>query len=155
MEKLSSHLKSFISATPDANGCWNWLGAPNMHGYGNYTFPHYGKQVSAHRVVYEALIGPIPEDMDLDHLCKNRKCVNPEHLEPVTRAVNLRRGRMTKLTEEKVREIKRAILEGFSHQVLAVRYHVSTKTIWQIHYGRAWKDVKIDGGLDAPKRICS
>lgn len=46
----------------------------------------------AHRVVWEILVGPIPEGLDLDHLCRNRKCVNPDHLEPTTRQVNLRRG---------------------------------------------------------------
>jgi hypothetical protein len=48
---------------------------------------------AAHRVVYEALVGPVPEGLELDHLCKESRCVNPAHLEPVTHAENVRRGR--------------------------------------------------------------
>ena len=51
-----------------------------------------GKYKLAHRVVYESLVGPIPEGMDMDHLCRVPRCVNPQHLEPVTRSENVRRG---------------------------------------------------------------
>lgn len=51
-----------------------------------------GKKVSAHRVSYEAFIGPIPAGLDLDHLCRNRACINPYHLEPVTHRENVIRG---------------------------------------------------------------
>jgi hypothetical protein len=66
--------------------CWVWRGATSGDGYGNF------KGASAHRVAYECEIGPIPEDLELDHLCRVRNCVNPAHLEPVTRAENVRRG---------------------------------------------------------------
>lgn len=71
--------------------CWFWTGAISRSGYGNFwTGESY---VSAHRWSYEHFVGPIPEGLDLDHLCRVRNCVNPAHLEPVTRQENLRRGR--------------------------------------------------------------
>jgi hypothetical protein len=66
--------------------CWNWTGPMQKGGYGK----HGGSP--AHRVVYELLVGPIPEGLHIDHLCRNRACVRPEHLEPVTREENVRRG---------------------------------------------------------------
>lgn len=72
------------------NGCWCWTSSIKPNGYG--CFWHDGAQRNAHRVSYELFIGPIPEGLDLDHLCRNRACVNPEHLEPVTRSVNLNKG---------------------------------------------------------------
>lgn len=72
------------------SGCWEWTGALSS-GYGRI---HHspGRLVYTHRLAYELLVGPIPEGMDLDHLCRNTKCCNVAHLEPVTRQVNLLRG---------------------------------------------------------------
>lgn len=71
-------------------GCWLWQGHVNNIGYA--LVRPFGE--AAHRAVYRALVGPIPEGLDLDHLCKRTLCVRPEHLEPVTRRENaLRRGR--------------------------------------------------------------
>ena len=70
-------------------GCWEWQGALN-DGYG--IVGRDGTTRRVHRVVYEALVGPIPNGMDLDHLCRNRRCCNVLHLEPVTRRENLARG---------------------------------------------------------------
>ena len=60
------------------------------NGYGQFGVD--GKTVLAHRWYYESMVGPIPEGLDLDHLCRVRRCVNPAHLEPVSRRVNLLRG---------------------------------------------------------------
>lgn len=72
------------------SGCWNWSSVAG-NGYGCVRRDD-GKQVNAHRFIYEALVGPIPAGCDLDHLCRNRRCVNPDHLEPVSRRENLLRG---------------------------------------------------------------
>jgi hypothetical protein len=74
----------------DENGCWLWTGGIAPHGYGIFWFE--GKSVSAHRWSWERANGPVPDGLELDHLCRVRHCVNPEHLEPVTRAENHRRG---------------------------------------------------------------
>lgn len=71
--------------------CWEWTGARNGNGYGR-VHVRPGKLAYAHRAVYALLVGPIPAGLDLDHLCRNRSCVNPLHLEPVTRGENLLRG---------------------------------------------------------------
>lgn len=71
-------------------GCWNWLLSKDRTGYGFVSIK--SKTKYAHRVAFETFVGEIPAGMDLDHLCRNRSCVNPKHLEPVTRKENVRRG---------------------------------------------------------------
>ena len=76
-------------------GCWEWTKALHSRGYGQMiTGSKTTKRhnVYAHRFAYETLVGPIPDGLVLDHLCRNPKCVNPAHLEPVTRQENIRRG---------------------------------------------------------------
>jgi len=66
-------------------GCWAWT-ARTSNGYGKYAMRVRGKVTDyrAHRLAYQALVGPIPEGFQIDHLCRNRACVNPNHLEIVT-----------------------------------------------------------------------
>lgn len=85
----------FWEKVEKTDGCWLWRGSINALGYGNFC-PTRARTVKAHRFAYEALIGPIPEGCDLDHVrargCTNRHCVNPAHLEPVSHRENIRRG---------------------------------------------------------------
>lgn len=69
-----------------SGGCWNWLRLFQSSGYGRIKIS--GRTFVAHRAVYEALVGPVAQTLQLDHLCRNRRCVNPDHLEPVTPQVN-------------------------------------------------------------------
>jgi hypothetical protein len=77
------------------NNCWQWTGAKDKrkgYGYFGVELPGGWKIKRAHRYAYETLIGPIPDGLVIDHLCRNPSCVNPEHMEPVTSGENSRRG---------------------------------------------------------------
>lgn len=76
------------------DGCWNWTATKNHLGYGQIGRGGRGEGlILAHRASYELSVGHVPEGLVLDHLCRNPSCVNPDHLEPVTQAENLRRAR--------------------------------------------------------------
>lgn len=71
-------------------GCWEWQGSATPKGYGRIWVGE--KLLYVHRAAYEALVGEIPEGLQLDHLCRNRGCWRPDHLDPVTNRVNAQRG---------------------------------------------------------------
>ena len=74
----------------EESGCWRWSGKKDANGYGRIWFE--GKETLTHIVSYRLLVGEIPEGLELDHLCRNTSCVNPEHLEAVTHRQNMERG---------------------------------------------------------------
>jgi HNH endonuclease len=85
----------FWSKVDFRGDCWEWTAALSGHGYGNFYVgggaanPIYTK---AHRMAWTLLIGPLDPDQHIDHRCRNRRCVNPDHLEPVAAGINVRRG---------------------------------------------------------------
>ena len=98
-----------------------------------------GRRIQAHRWMYEQAIGPIPDGLVIDHLCKVTKCINPAHLEAVTSRANLRRGRLPKLNETQAREI-RAAKGTLRARELAAKYGVTTNTISLIWTGKTWRN---------------
>lgn len=91
-------LRRFEKYCLRSEGCWNWLGRPHSRGYGRLYVG--GRALFAHRISYLLFVGPIPPGLHIDHLCRNRLCVNPAHLEPVTCAENIRRGEPGKARRE-------------------------------------------------------
>lgn len=122
--------------------CWVWSGCISENGY-----PRAGVVAScgsqmAHRIFWERDNGPVPAGLDLDHLCRNRACVNPVHLEPVTRSQNLRRSPLVgkrKLSPAQVLEIRGSTASG---PELAKRFGVSRTTICQIRLRRTWTELE-------------
>jgi hypothetical protein len=103
--------------------CWLWQASCAAH----YPQIHAGDKVrKAHVVLYELMIGPVPDGLELDHLCRTYRCVNPWHMEPVTRLENVRRSSATKLSMAQ-REVLRNSPERA--EVLAERFGVHPRTI--------------------------
>lgn len=110
----------------EETGCWVWQRSTSR-GYGYVT--RGGRCVPAHRWYYEHLVGPIPEGLELDHLCRNPPCVNPDHLEPVTHAENMRRGIVPARARERHIEIERLWNQGLPRNEIADRLGYSRNGI--------------------------
>lgn len=86
---IMDRIHAQVEVDPDT-GCWIYQGRRNKGGYGRIGWQ--GTQIVVHRITYQLLVGPVPEGLQLDHLCNRPPCCNPEHLEPVTAAENMRRA---------------------------------------------------------------
>jgi hypothetical protein len=113
--------------------CWQWQHTRTPNGYGSVW--NGAANVGAHRWMYEQRKGPIPVGLVLDHLCRNRACVNPDHLEPVTSAENCRRGANARLTADDAEQI---VASSESNAVLALRFGVTRDHIKHIRAGSRW-----------------
>lgn len=121
-------LKQWVSASSPTE-CWEWtIKVDQKTGYGQKTWGN--RTVLAHRWMYEVFNGPIPSELVIDHLCRNRKCVNPWHLEPVTQSTNVSRGRGAKITLEQREQIKSRRRAGEDPGLIAREYGIS------YHYAR-------------------
>jgi hypothetical protein len=89
---LSVRLWARVEKSVGPDGCWLWTGSVSDLGYGRIR-DESGRSVGVHCAAYELEVGPIPDGLEIDHLCRVRNCVNPAHLEPVTHAENHRRRR--------------------------------------------------------------
>lgn len=137
--RLSNFLMQSYVIDPVTN-CWNWAGPKAPNGYGFYSDGDY--KTNAHRAMWEEFKGEIPKGLTLDHKCRNRLCVNPEHLEIVTVAENVRRGRSAKITKAIAIEIKRLISIGIHDSMIALRLKVSQGIVKKIRLGYRWKDIE-------------
>ena len=141
-------LKPLVDIGRSPDDCWEWQGNINKKtGYGKKTYR--GKHCLAHRWVYEMLLGPIPDGLVVNHLCSNKRCVNPHHLEVVDQAGNCRHGKGAKLTEPQVREVLAAkgSRKWGDGARIARKLGVSGALIHDIWNGRAWNDIS---GIEKP-----
>jgi hypothetical protein len=120
-----------------STACWIWSGNLNGGGYGDY-----GK-------IYKMKYGEVPEGLELDHLCRVRSCVNPDHLEPVTRQENSRRGARATITRDVVETVKAATGSQVS---VAKQTGVSRKTVSAIRRGKYdWRLAEPAPAVNTPK----
>jgi hypothetical protein len=125
-------------------GCWLWIASLGSHGYGQLSSGFKKSPLVTHRLVYELLVGPIPDGLHIDHLCRNRPCCNPMHLEPVTQKTNNARG-VSPITLMAVAAKERGCCpKGHPHDEAHTRYnkkgHRSCKTCNNERMKATWRE---------------
>lgn len=118
-------------------GCWEWQLSQTTKGYGKLR--HEGRTRQAHIVYFELECGAVPKGRVLDHLCKNKVCVNPAHLEPVLHQVNVQRA--GKLTPQKVNEIRSWYRTGATQTQIAEYFGVGQGHVSRIISLKTWQNV--------------
>ncbi len=129
-----------------ATGCWVWQGRRNPAGYGVHATGYdAGYSQLAHRYFYETRVGPVPKGLEIDHVCQNKACVNPGHLEAVTPQENAHRAASTKLDWRTVRKLRSLYSKGRTSQAqLARMFSVSRATICAVVMNKNWRDPDYD-----------
>lgn len=126
----------------EETGCWEWQATRNKLGYGRVSID--GKNILAHRAMYELLVGPIPDGKSLHHKCFNPRCCNPDHLLPMTHAENRQQADVAIFTPEKVRLIRRAFgMKNFKMGTrrVASKLGVKRHVVHDILRGKSWMNV--------------
>lgn len=138
-----------LGKSPDA--CWTWCGPVTNGGYGHLTF--CGRDVLAHRWIWEQLFGPIPDGLVVYSTCESKACINPHHLACGTQAQACRQSVQTKLMPADVSEIRAARRNSspLTAQQLAARFDVSPQTIHDIWRGDAWSAPRKNRGPKRPR----
>lgn len=128
--------------------CWIWqrtcMGSGDRYGVAS---DGKGGQRAAHIVFFEAKFGPVPRGCELDHLCRVRRCCNPDHLEPVTHQVNVVRGKVARFTADDIRSIIALRKSGECFRRIAVCYDTTLEYIQKICAGDRWCQVALECGL--------
>lgn len=138
--KSHHHRKSPVDYIVNpATGCWEWQLGMGKDGYGKTQVQ--GRTTGAHRVYYERHKGAIPDGWQIDHLCRNPPCVNPDHLEAVTASTNQRRGSQTKLTPGRVRWLRRRLGAGWTQRRVAEFIGCSQSLVSRVATAERWADV--------------
>jgi hypothetical protein len=131
--------RSILYVIDSATGCWDWQGVLSWNGYARIRRDN--RLQWAHRWYFEQKNGPIPAGKDLDHLCRNTRCVNPDHLEVVSKAENQRRGEAVRLSWDAVDYIRANYQPRhprYGQRALARLFNVSHGAIQHVLNGRSW-----------------
>ncbi len=145
----------FWEKVSKGDGCWEWTGSLNNGGYGDFHLGGGGRHTLAHRLAWELAHGPIPDGVIVMHLCDNPCCVRPDHLKAGSMADNQRdmaqkgragqrgeRSPKAKLSDEKVRRIRRMCVDGDTITSIARVFGVARSLVRGVRDGRRWAHVK-------------
>lgn len=137
-DSLEQATEKFWLMVDKTDGCWNWTGYVLPSGYGNWVNRKFGTS-RPHRIAYELIVGPISEELQIDHLCRNRLCCNPGHMEAVTQVINVRRSTVAKLTEQDVEGIRSLCATAdMSQKEIALAFGISQSQVSRINTRKRW-----------------
>lgn len=123
----------------DNSGCWIWNLSKGIGGYGQIR--RNNKRYTAHRFFFETLNGPVPKGFELDHLCRNRACVNPNHLEVVSRQVNTQRGDIAVFNPATVKKARKMFDSGIRIIDIASCLKIHKNTVSAVVHRQTWKNI--------------